>query len=59
MCEAISMADRVIVLTDRPASVKCEYLIEMENKSTPMNNRNNIRFKDYYDKIWKDIDIHV
>ena len=59
VAEAISMADRVIVLTDRPASVKCEYVIEMENKSTPMNNRNNIRFKDYYDKIWKDIDIHV
>ena len=59
VAEAISMADRVIVLTGRPARVKCEYKIEMENRSTPMNNRNTKEFKDYYDKIWKDIDVHV
>ena len=59
VAEAISMADRVIVLTGRPARVKCEYQIEMENKSTPMNNRNTEEFREYYDKIWKDIDIHV
>lgn len=59
VAEAISMADRVIVLTGRPARVKCEYLIKIENKSTPMNNRNTNEFREYYDKIWKDIDIHV
>lgn len=59
IAEAISMADRVIVLTDRPAKVKCEYQINMENKSTPINNRNLKEFTDYYNKIWKDIDIHV
>ena len=59
VAEAISMADRVIVLTGRPAKVKCEYQIEMENRGTPMNNRNTKEFKYYYDKIWKDIDIHV
>lgn len=59
IAEAISMADRVIVLTDRPAKVKCEYQINMENKTTPINNRNLKEFTDYYNKIWKDIDIHV
>ena len=59
IAEAVSMADRVIVLTDRPSKVKCEYQINMKSKSTPMNNRNLEEFKYYYDKIWKDIDIHV
>lgn len=59
IAEAISMADRVIVLTERPSKVKCEYIIEMENKSTPINNRNQKEFRIYYDKIWRDIDIHV
>ena len=38
IAEAISMADRVIVLTERPAKVKQIYNIEMEGKSTPINN---------------------
>lgn len=59
IAEAISMADRVIVLTGRPSKVKCEYNIVMENKGSPINNRNQKEFKEYYDKIWKDIDIHV
>ena len=57
--EAVSMSDRVIVLTDRPAKVKCEYNIKMNNKSNPIKNRTLEEFKYYYDKIWKDIDIHV
>ncbi len=59
IAEAVSMADRVIVLTDRPSKVKSEYNIIMNNKSTPINNRNLEEFKYYYDKIWRDIDIHV
>lgn len=59
IAEAISMADRVVVLTSRPCKVKCEYDIVMENKSNPINNRSQKEFKEYYDKIWKDIDIHV
>lgn len=57
--EAISLADRVIVLTNRPSKVKSEYEIIMNNKSTPINNRRLEKFKYYYDKIWKDIDTHV
>ena len=59
IAEAISMADRVIVLTNRPAKVKKIYNIEMENKSSPTNNRNQKEFRFYYNDIWKDIDIHV
>ncbi len=56
--EAISMCDKVIVLTDRPATIKSIYNIELENKSTPINNRKDAKFNYYYDLIWKDIDYH-
>ena len=59
IAEAVSMADRVIVLTSRPTKVKSEYKINMKDKSSPIKNRNLKEFKEYYDKIWKDIDIHV
>lgn len=59
IAEAISMADRVIVLTGRPSYVKKIYPIIMENKSTPIKNRNLKEFRIYYNEIWKDIDIHV
>lgn len=59
IAEAISMADRIIVLTNRPAKVKSIYIIEMENKQNPINNRKQKEFQYYYDKIWKDIDINV
>ena len=58
IAEAISMADRIIVLTNRPAKVKSIYTIEMENKQNPINNRKQKEFQYYYDKIWKDIDIN-
>jgi len=59
VAEAISMADRVIVLTNRPAKVKKIYNIELTNKSSPINNRKCKEFSKYYDLIWKDIDLHV
>ena len=58
IAEAISMSDRVVVLTNRPSKVKKIYDIVMEGKSTPINNRKNIEFSNYYDMIWKEIDYH-
>ena len=59
IAEAISMCDKVIVLSDRPTTIKSMYDIKLENPSTPINNRNDKNFSYYYDKIWKDIDFHV
>ena len=56
--EAISMCDKVIVLTDRPAKIKSIYNIELDNKDTPINNRKDPKFNYYYDLIWKDIDYY-
>ncbi len=59
LSEAISMADRVVVLTNRPSKIKNIYEIKLTNKSTPIQNRKAKEFASYYDKIWKDIDYHV
>ena len=59
LSEAISMADRVIVLTNRPSKIKNIYEIKLTNKGTPIQNRKAKEFSYYYDKIWKDIDYHV
>ena len=53
------MCDKVIVLSERPATIKSIYDIKLENKTTPINNRKDKFFSYYYDKIWKDIDFHV
>lgn len=55
--EAISIADRVIVLSKRPCYIKNIYEINLKNKKDPINNRKDERFLYYFDKIGKDLDI--
>lgn len=57
--EAISMADKVIVMSKRPSTIKSIYDIKLTNKSNPINNRKCKEFSEYYEKIWKDLDFHV
>lgn len=59
LAEAISMADRIIVLTKRPAVIKKVIDVNLTDKSTPINNRKTKEFSYYYDLIWKEIDHHV
>ena len=55
--EAISMSDRVIVLTHRPATVKDIHNIEfeMENR-TPLSSRENPKFSKYFNLMWKELE---
>lgn len=53
--ESVSLADRVIVLSKRPATVKNVYNIEMEDKGMPSANRKNEKFNYYHNAIWKDL----
>ena len=55
--EAISMSDRVIVLSQRPATVKSIYEIdfEMENR-TPLNCRENPKFSRYFNLMWRELE---
>ena len=59
LAEAISMSDRVVILSNRPSVIKNIHPIIMENKSTPIENRKCKEFSEYYDMIWKEIDFHV
>ena len=57
--EAISMSDKIIVLTNRPAKIKNIYEIKFDNKSTPMNNRKTKEYNKYFDLIWRDLDVQI
>ena len=57
--EAISMACKVIVLTNRPAKVKNVYDICLDDKKDPISNRNDKKFSYYFNLIWKELDNNV
>ncbi len=59
LAEAISMADRIVVMSRRPGVIKNTYDIKLTDKSTPIENRKAKEFAYYYDLIWKDLDFHV
>lgn len=59
LAEAISMADRIVVLSSRPSVIKEIFPIVLTNKANPIENRKAKEFSEYYDKIWKKIDFHV
>jgi NitT/TauT family transport system ATP-binding protein len=57
--EAVSMSDRVIVLSGRPAQVKNVYDIALTvaGEQSPMSARDAPEFRTYCKAIWKDLDI--
>ena len=56
IAEAISMCDKIIVLTKRPSKIKSIHKINLTDKSTPIVNRKAKEFAYYYDLIWREID---
>lgn len=59
LSEAISVADRVLVLSKRPATVKRMIPIEVSiPERTPMKTRNAPEFKDYFNLLWKELNDH-
>lgn len=59
IAEAISMSDRIVVLTKRPSTIKSIYDILLDKKDVPTKNRQDKNFIYYYNKIWKELDNHV
>ncbi|HOL18175.1 MAG TPA: ABC transporter ATP-binding protein [Bacillota bacterium] len=60
IAEAISMADRVMVLTRRPGRIKNIHPIELTcSVRTPIKCREAPEFRYYFNLIWKELDIHV
>ena len=56
--EAISMSDRVIVLSKRPGTIKNihEIKFNLENR-TPINCREQIEFTGYFNTLWKELGV--
>lgn len=56
LSEAIALADRVIILSKRPATIKQTLPLKFDLKEdTPLNRRNAPEFKNYFDLIWKEL----
>lgn len=56
LSEAISLGDRIIILSNRPATIKqtVPVIFDLE-KDTPLNRRNAPEFKNYFNLIWKEL----
>lgn len=54
--EAISMSDRILVLTKRPGTIKSIHNIEFDTQNrTPLNCRENPKFSEYFNTLWKEL----
>ncbi|SJS92701.1 Aliphatic sulfonates import ATP-binding protein SsuB [Clostridioides difficile] len=58
--EAISISDKVAILSKRPATIKNIYDIElnMDGTKTPLKTRKVPDFQKYFDILWKELDTH-
>ncbi len=52
--EAISMSDKVVILTRRPAKVKKEVLLNLSG-ATPLGRREDKEFGNYFELIWREL----
>ena len=59
LSEAISMADRVLILSRRPATVQEIVPIHFADSGLlPMERRQASEFKQYFNEIWKELNVH-
>lgn len=58
--EAISMADRILVFSSRPATVAREITVHLTcpSQRTPFLSRSAPEFKDYFNQVWKELNSH-
>ena len=61
--EAVSMAERVIVLSRRPGRVKSEHAIRFATADgappDPLAARNAPEFNGYFNTLWQELEVHV
>jgi len=54
--EAITLSERIIVLSKRPSTITKIYEINFENERSTLNTRKEKNYNKYYDKIWSDLE---
>lgn len=57
--ESVSLSDRVVVLSRRPGRVKSIHSLQGLENMSPMDRRNSDAFRQYFNDIWKELDINV
>ncbi len=55
LSEAISLGTQIIVLSRRPASISTMIPIRFSETLSALERRNSPEFKDYFNKIWKEL----
>ena len=58
IAEAISMADRIIILTTRPGTVKKIVDVDLKHLGAPIKRRESEIARKMFDEIWKDLIIY-
>ena len=53
--EAISVADKIIVLTERPATILNEHIVDLDKSLTPLKRREQKEFAPLFEKIWEEL----
>jgi len=53
--EAVSLSDKIIILSNRPAVVKKELKINLTDLGSPLNRRESSMAKTYFDEIWSEL----
>lgn len=54
--EAISMSDRIFVLSNRPAQIKSIFTLEFNQKLTPFERRKQPNFSKYFNDVWQEME---
>ncbi len=54
--EAVSLSDRVLVFSDRPAALKREIVLDFPREMTPLARREAPAFQEYFAAIWKELE---
>jgi NitT/TauT family transport system ATP-binding protein len=53
--EAISMSDKIIILSKRPGTIKNIVELNFPKNQTPLERRNNIEFNNYFKIFWEEL----
>ena len=59
IAEAVSMSDRIFILSHRPAVVKKVHDLTELTGLTPLQRRDHPSFHTHFNAVWKEVDIHV
>ena len=59
IAEAISMSDRIVVLSHRPAVVRAVHDLGELRNMAPMERRDTPEFRKFFNLIWKELDVNV